>query len=384
MPVDWQVEEETPVASDPSQIKQMVSSAAKKYGVPENLALGVASHESNFDPYAKHLNDNGTKDWGVMQLNDTTVKTMGVQKPLDAAENIDAGVKLLGQHLARYGGDQKKALWAYADGPGAVESGNLHPHVKDFVDYVAGYGQPKAQSTAGWEVESEEPLSSYTGPGMHPPQLPPGLQPGAAPGPGMHAPQLPAALSGPQPPSFTEGVKSILKYPGGAAQIIRQGMKQPLIPFSKALPEGEIPEPTEEQWKANPIGAAQQAAAASKAIQGAARGVATVAEQLTTPENIALMAGSEGLGVLPKVGGYLPRALSGYFSYGMLKDVYEKYPQVKKQVDAGDTKGAAQTIAELASEGALGAVGIGQGVFDVTGRIGRATEAHNVEAERRF
>lgn len=122
-----------------SQIASMVASAAAKYGVPANLALGIAAHESGFNPSATNVNTNGTTDWGVMQLNDLTVKTLGVSNPLDPQQNIDAGVKLLGSYLTKYNGDESKALWAYASGPGAVSGGSMNSTARQFIDYVTGY-----------------------------------------------------------------------------------------------------------------------------------------------------------------------------------------------------------------------------------------------------
>lgn len=121
------------------QIAQMVATAASTYGVPPNLALAIAAHESGFNAAATNLNLNGTTDWGVMQLNDTTVQTLGVADPLDPTQNIDAGVQLLASYLQQYGGDEQKALWAYASGPGAVASGNMNSTASSFINYVENY-----------------------------------------------------------------------------------------------------------------------------------------------------------------------------------------------------------------------------------------------------
>jgi soluble lytic murein transglycosylase-like protein len=123
------------------QIQQMIRDAAAKYGVPPGIALGVAAHESGFNPAAINTaNPNGTKDYGVMQLNDTTVATMGVADPLDPLQNIDAGVKLLGSLLAKYGGNSTNALWAYASGPGNVgPSKTPNTIAENFINWVQGY-----------------------------------------------------------------------------------------------------------------------------------------------------------------------------------------------------------------------------------------------------
>jgi Transglycosylase SLT domain len=126
-----------------SQVAQMVVDAANTYGVPPNLALGIASHESAFNPTATHVNNNGTTDWGVMQLNDTTVASLGVSNPLDPQQNIDAGVQLLGSYLTKYNGDSAKALQAYASGPGSVSSGSApNSTASQFISYVQSYTPP--------------------------------------------------------------------------------------------------------------------------------------------------------------------------------------------------------------------------------------------------
>ena len=102
-----------------------IQDAADRFNVPKELAMAVAKHESGFNPNATYQNKNKqgvvtSTDWGVMQLNDATVKTLGVKNPLDPMENIEAGVGLLADLLKRYQGDQTKALAAYSAGVGGV------------------------------------------------------------------------------------------------------------------------------------------------------------------------------------------------------------------------------------------------------------------------
>jgi soluble lytic murein transglycosylase-like protein len=123
-----------------AEIQQLVIAAAQQYGVDPNIALGIAAHESGFNPNATNHNTNGTTDWGVMQLNDTTVQTMGVSNPLDPQQNIDAGVRLIANLLAKYGGDAYKALWAYASGSGNVGPGKTPNTIAaNFIQYVMNY-----------------------------------------------------------------------------------------------------------------------------------------------------------------------------------------------------------------------------------------------------
>lgn len=136
------------------QIQQMIVDAANSYGVPPSIALGIASHESGFNPNATNLNTNGTTDYGVMQLNSTTVQTLGVSDPLDPQQNIDAGVSLLAQYLNQYGGNTNLALQAYASGPGSTSSAPT-PSTSSFISYVTGYSPP-----AGLDLSSSSSLPS--------------------------------------------------------------------------------------------------------------------------------------------------------------------------------------------------------------------------------
>lgn len=127
------------LSASQTSIANLVTQYANQYGVPPSIALGVASHESGFNPNATNTgNSNGTTDWGVMQLNDTVVKTLGIQNPLDPNQNINAGVSLLASYYNKYG-DWNTALAAYAAGPGAVASGNIPSSVGGFITSVTGY-----------------------------------------------------------------------------------------------------------------------------------------------------------------------------------------------------------------------------------------------------
>lgn len=154
-----------------SQIAAQIVRAANTYGVPPDLALGIAAHESGFNATATNKNTNGTTDWGVMQLNDTTVQTLGVTDPLDPTQNINAGVQLLAKYLSQYGGDSQKALWAYASGPGAVSSGSMNPTASQFVGYVTGYTPDpsidlSSSSLPSSSVSSDQVLMQNLDPGQ--------------------------------------------------------------------------------------------------------------------------------------------------------------------------------------------------------------------------
>jgi|SRR5579872_297370 len=99
------------------QIPQAIANAASQYGVPPQLALEVAIQESGLNQSA--VSPAGAI--GIFQLMPATAAGLGVD-PTDAAQNIQGGVRYLGQLLSRYGGDQSKALAAYNWGPSNVDA----------------------------------------------------------------------------------------------------------------------------------------------------------------------------------------------------------------------------------------------------------------------
>jgi hypothetical protein len=110
-----------------AQIQQLVVNTAAPYessapGITQ-IALGVAAHESGFTATAQNPNSSAA---GVMQLMAVTQQTMGVTNPYNPQQNISAAVSLLASYYATYG-NWTTALYAYADGPGAVASAGYQP-----------------------------------------------------------------------------------------------------------------------------------------------------------------------------------------------------------------------------------------------------------------
>lgn len=116
----------------PRTLEEIVADAAHKYALPRSLVRAVARAESAMNPAA--VSPKGAQ--GVMQLMPGTAKELGVKDAFDAAENIDAGVRLLRQLLEKYDGRVAEALAAYNAGPGAVARHKGVPPYRETRGYI--------------------------------------------------------------------------------------------------------------------------------------------------------------------------------------------------------------------------------------------------------
>jgi membrane-bound lytic murein transglycosylase B len=114
------------------EIDQAITMAAARHNVDPNLVRAVIKVESNFNSNA--VSRKGAM--GLMQLMPATARSLNVQNPFDAEQNVDAGVRHLKQLLDNYGGDVDLTLAAYNAGSGAVARSSGVPRYAETQNYV--------------------------------------------------------------------------------------------------------------------------------------------------------------------------------------------------------------------------------------------------------
>jgi hypothetical protein len=116
--------------------KSMLYAAGLRHGVNPYLVMGLAWHESGWNPRA--ISSAGAV--GIMQVMPATAEASGPAllnrkvNLYDAADNIDMGTAIIKNNLVRYDNDLAKALVAYYAGGGAVtEWSKLSDDVRRYV-----------------------------------------------------------------------------------------------------------------------------------------------------------------------------------------------------------------------------------------------------------
>lgn len=106
-------------------IQKYLYNKCKEYNVPYDLAIAVIKTESNFNPNLVHKNSNGSKDYGIFQINTINHKwlseELGITDFLNPYQNIDAGVYMLSQLIQKYD-DDHIVLMSYNMGERATKN----------------------------------------------------------------------------------------------------------------------------------------------------------------------------------------------------------------------------------------------------------------------
>ena len=113
-------------------VEQLIADAAHNYALPRSLVRAVANAESALNPSV--VSPKGAL--GIMQLMPQTARELGVVDAFDPAQNIDAGARLLREHLERYQGRVAEALAAYNAGIGAVAKHKGVPPFRETRGYI--------------------------------------------------------------------------------------------------------------------------------------------------------------------------------------------------------------------------------------------------------
>ena len=135
---------------------ELISLAAQRYGLDQNLIVSVISVESNFNPKAI----SGRNARGLMQLLPETASRLGVQNIFDPKHNIEAGTHYLRDLLLRYDNNLVLALAAYNAGPQNVQRHGRVPPYRETVNYVRRirreYARRKGLQTAEHHADPNE------------------------------------------------------------------------------------------------------------------------------------------------------------------------------------------------------------------------------------
>ena len=113
-------------------IANLIRKLAPRYSVDINLALAVASAESNFDMSARSPKN----AQGVMQLIPETALRFNVKNPFNAEQNIRGGLAYLRWLLAYFDGDIVRVVAAYNSGEKAVDRYKGIPPYNETQAYV--------------------------------------------------------------------------------------------------------------------------------------------------------------------------------------------------------------------------------------------------------
>ena len=121
-----------------SQYDDIIQQAAQQYNVDPALIRGVIATESSGNPKATSK----TGAVGLMQIEPSNYKALGITDPTDPKQNIFGGAQLLSQLLDRFG-DVPTALTHYIGGDDPKNWGPQTAAYPQKVLTAAGIGAPQ-------------------------------------------------------------------------------------------------------------------------------------------------------------------------------------------------------------------------------------------------
>jgi hypothetical protein len=138
---------------DRADLEALAAEAAEAYDVSPQLVLAVIETESNFRPEAvSHVGA-----LGPMQLMPATAKSLGIEDPEDARQNIFGGTKYLSKLLDRFNGNVALALASYNAGPTVVARHKGIPPYGETRGYVRKIHKLLADTDAAFTLPTPKP-----------------------------------------------------------------------------------------------------------------------------------------------------------------------------------------------------------------------------------
>jgi len=133
----WTAPTKKPAAAKPVSVRALLDQWASYYGVDPHLVRGLAWQESGFQPGV--VSKQGAV--GVMQLTPDTwayVEMFVIGHPVATTVegNVQVGVAYLHYLLQLFGGDTKRAVGAYLQGPRSVREHGISEETRTYVDDV--------------------------------------------------------------------------------------------------------------------------------------------------------------------------------------------------------------------------------------------------------
>jgi transglycosylase-like protein with SLT domain len=138
---------------DRAELEALAVEAAQEYGVSPELVRAVIQTESGFRPTA--VSPVGAQ--GPMQLMPVTAKSLGIDDPQDARQNIFGGTKYLSKLLDRFNGNVAMALAGYNAGPTVVARHKGIPPYGETRGYVRKIHTLLADTDAAFSLPAPKP-----------------------------------------------------------------------------------------------------------------------------------------------------------------------------------------------------------------------------------
>jgi hypothetical protein len=305
-----------PAPMEGVDMSDVISQAAKDYGIPPAILHAEAQRESQLQPQAE--SPKGAE--GVMQLMPQTAAALDVN-PKNPVENIRGGAQYL-KTLFNQFGDWQHALAAYDWGPRHVRDA-VRMYGDNWLDYAPDETKNYVNGIMSQMHDTEPPHPTLRGHGAG----------------GSWTPE-----------TSTEKVEREAK---NAWQKVKPLVQTPLI--KEAPPELTLPAKAAhfaaEYLERN---GHPEAAKVLHGYAGIMEGETDLIKGMSSPENLAMMYSLGKLKAAGAAGEVLDRLISGGFSFQQLQQAYTRLPEVKKAIDTGDYETAARALTSEAGTAIMG------------------------------